>query len=382
MSAFHVILALMIVFAVTTLVAVIFWALTRGKLKDERQLNDSLKNRLSEVYELPAVTDALGVPDHIALVINPTKSGAKQAKLAVEQFAKFFGIGRVITYETAADDPGASMTRNALRDGAELVLAAGGDGTIREVAEVLSNSSKKATMGIIPLGTGNLLSRNLQLPINDIDRCIAIAFSGVTRTVDTVELAFENEQGRVTESRSTVIAGVGLDAEIMDNTNDALKYAAGWLAYTEAGMRKLPGRRKSIRLQLDDGPVSKVKVRSVMVANCGLLTGGIELAPEAKIDDGLLDVVLLSPRTIVDWTRVAINVASRGRAGTKTHLAARQAKKVRIELSEPMAAQIDGDGIGRARALTAWTKPSSLRVRVPRVDEPAPVDIDEVLDEA
>ena len=122
---------------------------------------------------------------------------------------------------------------------------------MRAAAKVLVNT--QVQMAIIPTGTGNLLARNLALPINDVQACTYIAFNGQVRPIDVISLDMVHEDGSRHAYVSTVIAGAGFDAEIMHSTSDRLKAAAGWLAYTEAGMRKLRGKRYPVAVTTADG---------------------------------------------------------------------------------------------------------------------------------
>ena len=92
-----------------------------------------------------------------------------------------------------------------------------------------------------------------------------------------------------------VMAGVGYDATIMANTNEDLKDKVGWLAYVEAGIRNLPGKPLKATISIDGQYPVRRRLRSVMVGNCGKVKGGLEIFPDAKVDDGLLDVVILAP---------------------------------------------------------------------------------------
>ena len=97
----------------------------------------------------------------------------------------------------------------------------------------------------------------------------------------------------------------------MDATDDALKAKVGSLAYAEAGLRQAAGHRREVTLRIDDGPVQTRRVRSVIVANCGRLQAGFTLVPEARIDDGILDIVVMTPRSAVGWLWIAAKTSSR-----------------------------------------------------------------------
>ena len=251
---------------------------------------DALDARVGGVQRRLEEVPGIGTGRHeVALVLNPIKTHADRVRRELERLAAAEGLGEVLVLETQEDDPGTAMARQALDAGARLVIAAGGDGTVRTVAEQLAGTD--VALGVVPLGTGNLLARNLDLPINDVEQCLRIAVGGRQRRIDTVDVRFTHEDGRVTRQTFTVIGGAGYDADIMGDTKDELKSLAGWLAYSEAGMRHLRGKRHEVTVALDGGQPRRFKVRTVMVANCGMLTGGVELLPQAKLDDGLLDVM-------------------------------------------------------------------------------------------
>ncbi|MBB5750905.1 diacylglycerol kinase family protein [Micrococcus sp. TA1] len=238
---------------------------------------------------------------------------------------------------------------------------------MRFVAEELAGTD--ATLGVIPLGTGNLLARNLRLPIDNLEACINTAIHGTRRDIDTIDLRMETTDGTTRRHTFLVIAGAGVDAEVMGDTRDDLKVKAGWLAYGEAGMRHLPGHRKEISISIDGGAPQRRKVRSVMIANCGELTAGMDFVPEARFDDGLLDVVMLSPRHVGDWIRIAAKTLTKSR-GTIPVMETYQATRCRVVLHEPMIAQLDGDAIGELRSFDARVRPDTLRIQVPASDVP------------
>lgn len=133
-------------------------------------------------------------------------------------------------------------------------------------------------------------------------------------------------------------------------------------------MRKLRGKRYPVAVTTADGETKRVRVRSAMIANCGILTGGINMLPEAVIDDGLLDVALLDPRNLVDWIQVASSVIIPKRKSQRvTTFALRNCKLV---FDEPLVAQIDGDPIPKTKEIVAHTIPRSLQVRVPAAQTP------------
>ena len=170
------------------------------------------------------------------------------------------------------------------------MIAAGGDGTVRCVAEVLAGTG--TPMGLVPLGTGNLLARNLGVDITDpVSACYDV-LNGSDKAIDVVKARLDHSDD---EQVFLVMAGLGYDAAIMADTVDALKDRMGWLAYVEAGIRKLPGKPVKAKISVDGGEPVRRRIRSVMIGNCGRIMGGVEIFPDAKIDDGVLDLLILAP---------------------------------------------------------------------------------------
>lgn len=296
----------------------------------------------------------------VALVVNPSKLGMDEAIAAVHHVCAEAGLVDPLVYETTVDDPGQGAAREALEAGCDVVIAAGGDGTVRAVAEVLRDTD--ATLGLIPLGTGNLLARNVDVPLEDIDTAAFGAVRGPVRTIDTGSITLNHLDGSASEHAFLVIAGVGTDADVMDDTNEELKAKVGWLAYSEAGFRHLPGKRKKISIALDGGSEQTRSVRSVLFANCGKLQG-LDLVPEAKIDDGVLDVVVLSPRSAAGWGWIFLKTAFRTR-GAIPVMGFYPTATLNVRCHEPMNTQIDGDATGLVTGLEVKVKPASLKMRL------------------
>ncbi|HST73670.1 MULTISPECIES: diacylglycerol/lipid kinase family protein [Kocuria] len=301
-------------------------------------------------------------PQRVAVVINPIKADADVARDAIVIACRKGGFPDPVFFETAEDDPGFSMTERALEQGFDLVLAAGGDGTVRSVAEVLMGHD--VPLGLLPLGTGNLLARNLGADLGDPHRNVDIALFGDERAIDMASFRVELEDGQVQDHGFCVMGGAGFDAQIMTDTKDELKKLVGWAAYGEAGVRHLFAPPRWARFRIDDGEWQSRRVRSIMAANCGILTAGMILVPQAKINDGVLDVVVMSPRSTLEWALMAAKVVFRQRRDLPV-IEFFTGRKVRVEFHEPIESQVDGDGTGVIRAFESEIRPGVLSVRVP-----------------
>jgi diacylglycerol kinase family enzyme len=241
-----------------------------------------------------------------------------------------------------------------------MVIAAGGDGTVRCVAEVLSGGD--VPMGLLPFGTGNLLARNLGMDVTDFDGAMAGALAGTKRKIDVVR-ARRSDPNK--EQLFLVMAGVGYDATIMADTNEELKDKVGWLAYVDAGIRNLPGKPVKATIVVDGKDVVHRGVRSVMVGNCGKVQGGLEIFPDAKVDDGLLDVAVLAPHHgRLGWLSVLAGIIGKGKNGDTTAVEYFQGKVVEITLEHNDDYQLDGDHEGEGKHVLMTLEPSALTLRM------------------
>ncbi|MGH3343489.1 MAG: diacylglycerol/lipid kinase family protein [Carbonactinosporaceae bacterium] len=292
-----------------------------------------------------------------AIVLNPTKVAdvaAYRARIAAEIAA--LGWKPPLWYETTEDESGRQLAEEAVRRGADVVYACGGDGTVMACVAALAGTG--VPLAVLPTGTGNLLARNLALPA-DPRHAVRVGVTGVDRRIDV---------GRVREPsgdlRFAVMAGIGFDAAMVADTVEPLKRRLGWTAYAVAGLRHLSDRRMQVCIRLDDEPPIKLRARAVIVGNVGRLRAGLQLIPDARPDDGLLDVVVLAPRGLPDWVRVGVRVLAR-RHGGDSRIAHFQARQVSIVADREEPRQLDGELIDRGTTLDITTEPGALLVRVP-----------------
>ena len=298
-------------------------------------------------------------PQRAAIIVNPAKPVDIDVRGLVAKHCVENGWGEALWFETTKEDPGVGQAKEALAQGADIVIAAGGDGTVRCVAEVLSGGD--VPMGLLPMGTGNLLARNLGMDVTDYDAAMAGALIGTERKIDVVHARRSNPHK---EQLFLVMAGVGYDATIMADTNEDLKDKVGWLAYVDAGIRNLPGKPIKATIVIDGKSAVRRGVRSVMVGNCGKVQGGLEIFPEAKMDDGLLDVAVLAPHHgRLGWLSVVTGMLGKGR-GKDTAVEYYQGKSVEITLDHNDDYQLDGDHEGQSKHVVMTVDPSALTLRM------------------
>lgn len=346
------------------------------------------------LHRAPQEPTGGGVPgaqrQQVAFVANPAKPGAAELRVRAVEACAARGLPEPLWYETTQDDPGVGQARQAVADGAEVVVAVGGDGTVRAVAEGLVGTP--VAMALLPQGTGNLLARNLDLPLGDLDAQLRIALEGLDRTIDVGRLTVLRDEsgspvpgfdptatgtdspGQVDEAYRhlfLVIGGIGFDAAMVADADENLKARVGWIAYFLAGVRHLHSRRMRLETRLDDGSWYQLRLRSLLVGNCGRLPGGITLLPDAVLDDGWLDVGAIDTRAgLLGWTQLFGEVVVQ-RFGVRAelptsigHIDHARAKVVRVRTREPQHVQVDGDIVGAAFELEARVEPRALTVRV------------------
>ncbi|HEU5000347.1 MAG TPA: diacylglycerol kinase family protein [Lapillicoccus sp.] len=357
--------ALWIVVAVVVLVIVVAVVIARRETVMEvtgiagrrrRPHRDDFRPEGSEEEAAP--------PKRAGVIVNPTKFSdvaAVRARVTATCLAQ--GWGEPLWYETTIADPGTGQARQAVEDGAAVVCPLGGDGTVRAVAAALVGT--ETPLGPLPGGTGNLLARNLDLPVDSIEKAVVVALTGQNVRIDVGRMAVDPSGQHATpdEHIFLVMAGIGLDAAIMVGAPEKLKARVGSAAYIVSGFQNFLGPQFKVRMKVDGEAEFSRRTRTVVVGNCGRLFGGLVLMPGARPDDGLLDSVVLSPRGVVGWSAVAGHVVTRQRRGHP--LIDRHAgHEMRIEADQPQEVQLDGDAIGTARSMTATVDPLALVVRV------------------
>jgi len=298
-----------------------------------------------------------------AVIYNPTKVSDKFHAL-VEDSLQRNGWGNTLWLETSADDPGRAMTEQAVAEHVDLVIGAGGDGTIRHVADTLAHTG--IPMGLVPAGTGNLLARNLDLPLEELD-AIEVALGGQVRQIDLVKITVDNRA----PEHFAVMAGIGIDAMIMDETDDDLKDTVGSAAYFVAAAKALGRLPIRLMVQLDSNRPVRRHAMLCVIGNVGTLRGNIVLIPGASPDDGLLDVYIASPRRFRHWIKVALRLLTR-RAKKDDQVDQYTGKTVRITIDGKDNYQLDGDVIGESTTLNAEIQPGALAICIPAKSAPQP----------
>ncbi|WP_448002803.1 diacylglycerol/lipid kinase family protein [Agromyces bauzanensis] len=313
---------------------------------------------------------------YAAIVYNPVNVPVDRLRRAVSAEQRRLDWDDARWYATSRDDRGRGAATAALAGDPAVVIAAGGDGTVRAVVEALHGSG--TPLGLVPAGTGNLLARNLGLELSDLEASVHTAFGGTTRLVDTAIADLVGSDGERSRRVFVVMAGIGLDAEMAETTSALAKRRMGWLAYVTPIARSIIANRQfHLRYRIDGGSTRSARAHTIIVGNCGTLTGNMLLLPTAQVDDGLLDVVMMRPKGRFGWARIAVRLIVQGLARhfrraermmrstvDLQSLAYAQGARFDVRFDTPHGIELDGDSFDPIIAAQISIHPAELNVRV------------------
>ena len=331
----------------------------------------------------------------VAFVVNRTllrdpRRFSQRCRAAAEDhgWESWFAPDPVAVTSVTADSP--ALTRQAVEAGADLVVAAGGDGTVRACAEALAGTG--IPLAIVALGTANLVARALGVPAR-ADRALEVAFGGRDKLIDLGRVTGVDGSGRGPEGGAglragagaeggagivfTAMAGIGLDAAVVGAAWPWVKRRAGWMAYGMAAVPRLGWPASDFTVQVDGAAPLRRRARCVVVANVGLLPGGFTLLPAARLDDGLLDVGILAPAGGWGWLRLGGQVLGRrvpggrvpggpGLDGRGGGLEAGRGRRVLVSADRVLPRQADGEILVPGRVLGASVTAGALVLRLAR----------------
>jgi YegS/Rv2252/BmrU family lipid kinase len=285
-----------------------------------------------------------------AVVANPARRSnrARLRTLVCAAMARH-GWGEPLWLETSAGDPGERMARTAVQAQVDLVLASGGDGTVTACAAALAGSG--IPLAVLPAGTGNLLARNLGLPLA-LDDALAVALTGADRYLDV---------GVANGRPFLVMAGIGFDARALDSSQ-RLKKNLGWGAYYAAALGHLRDKPMGVQLRADSRAPVRLRASALIIGNVGSLPGGVALLPDARPDDGLLDLVAVTAQGLAGWFAVGTGLLLRH--GT-AQLARMTFRELHVHLDGEQPWQLDGESMGRASQLKVTVQAGQLLLRGP-----------------
>jgi YegS/Rv2252/BmrU family lipid kinase len=287
----------------------------------------------------------------IALLANPSAADGRSLRCVDAVRAEFEARGA--EYRLASPS-GRDAAREAAREAAargEVVAAVGGDGTIGLIAGALRDTG--APLAVIPAGRGNDFARVMNIPTDPVEAA-RVALDGEEITVDV---------GDVDGDTFICIASLGFDSDANRIANEA-KLVKGNLVYVYAALRALAGWKHANFHVVIDGTAHDVRGWSVAVANSKAYGGGMYIAPHAELDDGQLDVVLVSESSKTTALR-DLPKTFKGTHSALPYVQTLRGKKVELSADRPFTIYADGDAIGELPA-TVSISPASLKVLVPQ----------------
>jgi diacylglycerol kinase (ATP) len=244
---------------------------------------------------------------------------------------------------TARKSDAVRFAKTALRNGCEMIVAAGGDGTLNEVVHGIGATNSHVRLGLIPLGTGNDFARTLGLP-TDVDEALAVLAAGHTRAIDLVRVTSDKVRYFV-----NVSAG-GFSGLVNEKLTPAMKKTWGPLAYLRSAVAALPQLRAyRTKVSFDRKKPLTLSLYNVVIANGRYVAGGRLIAPKASIDDGLLDIILIKERSAAELALLAAKVAL-GHHLSSGAIVFRRAAKVTVNSRPGMWFNVDGELVGNEPA--------------------------------
>lgn len=295
----------------------------------------------------------------VTIIFNPVsgqEDPEKRKAIISEALAKH---GYTCQYiETSKENGAKALGERAIADGVDLLVVAGGDGTVMEVLSAAIGSD--IPVAVVPSGTGNLLSVNLGIP-TAVPDAIDVALAGNAYPIDLA---------KTTEGRHfAIVGGVGLDGRMIRDANREAKKRLGVLAYLWAVVKNIGKPRAFFRITLDGKPPIHRRAKSVMIANMGRMTGGLDAVPTASPYDGLLDIAVLKTETFSQWLRL-IGYLLAGRTEKDPDFDIYQARKVVVQSPQSQPAQFDGEDGGGTKRLEVEIVPKAVKILLPE-DAPA-----------
>jgi diacylglycerol kinase (ATP) len=289
-----------------------------------------------------------------SIIYNPAAGSVKDRKTIGEKLQQ---LSAARIYFTEKEGDATRFAENAIQQGQDLVVAAGGDGTLNEVINGIAPFADRIQIGLVPLGTGNDFARTLALP-GSIEDCIQILRTGKTQAIDLVRVTSDQVRYFV-----NVSAG-GFSGTVNEKLTPEIKKTWGPLAYLRSAAAAFPELRSyRTTVVLDDDPPFEADLYNAIIANGRFVAGGAEVAPEAAADDGLLDLILVLQKPMSEIALVIAQILTGKHLGSDA-VVFRRAKKILVHSNPGMWFNVDGELVGNEPALFE-ALPRALRFVVP-----------------
>ncbi len=292
------------------------------------------------------------------VILNPNAGSASEEQ---ELRSALHRLGDIQLRITGRPGHAKLLAQAALEDGYELVVAAGGDGTLNEVINGLASNFSQTRFGAIPLGTGNDFVRSINVP-NDIHAAVDTLVVGHTKALDVVRVTSDGVRYFIN------VASGGFSGMVDEKLTGEMKRSWGPLAYLRSAIEALPDLTDyHTMIALDEEEQQEVEIYNLVVANARYVAGGIPIAPEAQLDDGLVDVIYVPAVSMPQLTALVPQILL-GRHLDSELVTFRRAYKVKVTSRPGMWFNADGELVGNEPA-TFEVLPQALQIVVgPEID--------------
>jgi diacylglycerol kinase (ATP) len=300
----------------------------------------------------------------VVFLVNPASGNGATGKRWPELAHRAAQLG--LAGETLfSERPGhlIELTEQAARQGADLVVAVGGDGTLNETVNGLMRAGTKTELATIPLGTGMDFVRTYGIPTK-FEAAVRTAVEGVTRTIDVGRVSYREWSGADGERFFANVGSVGMSAAVAQRANGMSKVLGGRVTFFYALTRVFfEWQNTDVCVDLDDGTRREGRMHDVIVANGQWHGGAMRLAPEALPDDGVFDIVLIGDVTKRDFITTSPKLY-KGTYLAHPKIDLLRSSAVGVDAPERLPIELDGEQVGTTPARFEVV-PAALRVRVP-----------------
>ena len=262
------------------------------------------------------------------------------------------GFSEPLWYEVNKSRKAPKRARRALAAGADIVFVWGGDGMVQRCVDAITGTD--AALAILPAGTANLLATNLTIPA-DITEAVRVGLHGERHMIDT---------GTVNGEHFAVMAGAGFDALMISGASRRLKNRIGRLAYLYSGTQSLTIRASKAAVEVDGSPFFSGRISCVLVGNVSKIFGGIEVFGDARPDDGILEVGLVTAKNPAEWVRTLGRIAA-GRPRKSPFVRTTRGRRITVRFDRPFPYELDGGARHAVSKLRIKVRPGSVRICVP-----------------
>ena len=277
----------------------------------------------------------------IFVILNPAAGSAENTETLR---GKLEQLGSCKIEATAQAHDARKFAHRAVADGYDLIVSAGGDGTLNEIVNGIAEQNSQCRVGIVPLGTGNDFARSIGLPAK-VDECLEIIARGKTRAIDLVRVKSDEVRYFV-----NVSAG-GFSGVVDEKLTTEIKKNWGPLAYLRGAAAALPELRAyKTTIVFDDAETIATNLYNVIIANGRYVAGGIPVAPEAILNDGAMDVFLIPEKPAAELTVLIAQILLGKHMGNDA-IIYRRAAKVAVNSKPGMWFNVDGELVGNEPAL-------------------------------